>query len=199
MSIDDNEVHHARSIVDEIFGSRNFIASIVWEKDTLRKVQLNTYLQTTISFFSIPRMLISGNETFSPALKNKITGIRIQTMTLVVFGNLVVLMLVTSIAKVHTLLLLHLGELYLDLLRVLIGEFLKKNWKIWIGKDVYGGEKTVQMCLLSNVSYQRYGKVSFQEPFGLIQKLGIPKKLNKRLLKFFEMFQKFLPLRNPLV
>jgi adenine-specific DNA-methyltransferase len=32
MSIDDNEVHHARSIMDEIFGVNNFIATIIWQK-----------------------------------------------------------------------------------------------------------------------------------------------------------------------
>jgi len=32
MSIDDNEVHHARSIMDEIFGRENFIATIIWQK-----------------------------------------------------------------------------------------------------------------------------------------------------------------------
>ncbi len=32
MSIDDNEVQHARSILDEIFGSENFIATIIWQK-----------------------------------------------------------------------------------------------------------------------------------------------------------------------
>ncbi len=32
MSIDDNEVHHARSIMDEIFGAQNFIATVIWQK-----------------------------------------------------------------------------------------------------------------------------------------------------------------------
>ena len=32
MSIDDNEIHNARSILDEIFGHRNFIATVIWEK-----------------------------------------------------------------------------------------------------------------------------------------------------------------------
>jgi adenine specific DNA methylase Mod len=32
MSIDDNEVHHARLILNEIFGENNFIASIIWQK-----------------------------------------------------------------------------------------------------------------------------------------------------------------------
>lgn len=31
-SIDDNEVHHLRMLMDEIFGEENFIASIMWEK-----------------------------------------------------------------------------------------------------------------------------------------------------------------------
>ena len=32
MSIDDNEVHHARSVMDEIFGSQNFITTVIWQK-----------------------------------------------------------------------------------------------------------------------------------------------------------------------
>ena len=32
MSIDDNEVHHARAILDEIFGEQNFIGVIAWQK-----------------------------------------------------------------------------------------------------------------------------------------------------------------------
>ncbi|MFM8319372.1 MAG: site-specific DNA-methyltransferase [Chloroflexota bacterium] len=37
MSIDDNEVHHARSLLDEIFGTHNFIAEIIWEKSYAAK------------------------------------------------------------------------------------------------------------------------------------------------------------------
>jgi len=32
VSIDDNEVHHLRAVMDEIFGAKNFIASFVWQK-----------------------------------------------------------------------------------------------------------------------------------------------------------------------
>lgn len=32
MTIDDNELHQARSILDEIFGTTNFIANVVWHK-----------------------------------------------------------------------------------------------------------------------------------------------------------------------
>ena len=37
MSIDDNEVHHARNVMDEIFGSENFIVEIIWEKSYAAK------------------------------------------------------------------------------------------------------------------------------------------------------------------
>jgi len=32
VSIDDGELHHLRGLMDEVFGSRNFIATIVWQK-----------------------------------------------------------------------------------------------------------------------------------------------------------------------
>jgi adenine-specific DNA-methyltransferase len=34
MTIDDNEVHHARSVLDDIFGQERFIACVVWQKRT---------------------------------------------------------------------------------------------------------------------------------------------------------------------
>jgi len=32
ISIDDNEQHHLRMLMDEIFGEENFIAAITWQK-----------------------------------------------------------------------------------------------------------------------------------------------------------------------
>ncbi len=32
ISIDDNEVHHLRAIMDEIFGEQNFVATVIWQK-----------------------------------------------------------------------------------------------------------------------------------------------------------------------
>ena len=32
VSIDDNEVHHLRGLMDEVFGEENFVASVIWEK-----------------------------------------------------------------------------------------------------------------------------------------------------------------------
>jgi adenine-specific DNA-methyltransferase len=33
MTIDDNEIHRARAILDEIFGSANFVAECIWQKN----------------------------------------------------------------------------------------------------------------------------------------------------------------------
>jgi len=32
VSIDDNEVHHLRGLMDEVFGEENFVATVIWEK-----------------------------------------------------------------------------------------------------------------------------------------------------------------------
>ncbi len=37
VSIDDGEVHHLRSMVDELFGPENFVALFIWEKRTTRE------------------------------------------------------------------------------------------------------------------------------------------------------------------
>ncbi len=34
VSIDDNEVHYLKAIMDEVFGRRNFVANVVWQKRT---------------------------------------------------------------------------------------------------------------------------------------------------------------------
>jgi DNA modification methylase len=33
MSIDDNEVHHARALLDEVFGRKNFVDTVIWQKN----------------------------------------------------------------------------------------------------------------------------------------------------------------------
>jgi len=41
ISIDDNEVAHLRLLLDEIFGARNFVANVVWQKRTSPDGRLN--------------------------------------------------------------------------------------------------------------------------------------------------------------
>lgn len=33
MTLDDNEIHHARMLLDDIFGSENFVATVIWHKN----------------------------------------------------------------------------------------------------------------------------------------------------------------------
>jgi len=33
ITLDDNEIHHARSILDDIFGEQNFVATCIWHKN----------------------------------------------------------------------------------------------------------------------------------------------------------------------
>jgi adenine-specific DNA-methyltransferase len=40
VSIDDNEVHHLRALMDEVFGEENFVASAVWQKRTSPDMRL---------------------------------------------------------------------------------------------------------------------------------------------------------------
>jgi adenine-specific DNA-methyltransferase len=40
MSLDDNEIGHARSLFDEVFGERNFLATVIWQKRTAPDARL---------------------------------------------------------------------------------------------------------------------------------------------------------------
>ncbi len=33
ITLDDNEVHHARAVLDEVFGEQNFVATCIWQKN----------------------------------------------------------------------------------------------------------------------------------------------------------------------
>ena len=49
ISIDDNEVQNLRAVMDEIFGPRNFIATLIWHKVYSPKALRRTYPKTTIT------------------------------------------------------------------------------------------------------------------------------------------------------
>jgi hypothetical protein len=46
MTLDDHEVHHARILMDEIFGPENFLANITWEKTQTPEVTGAPFLET---------------------------------------------------------------------------------------------------------------------------------------------------------
>jgi DNA modification methylase len=46
MTLDDHEVHHARVLMDEIFGPENFLANITWEKTQIPERTVSPFLET---------------------------------------------------------------------------------------------------------------------------------------------------------
>ena len=47
ITLDDNEVHHARAMLDEIFGAENFLAHMAWEKVYSPRMDASTDSTTT--------------------------------------------------------------------------------------------------------------------------------------------------------
>src|SRR5438105_11918947 len=43
VSIDDNEVHHLRALMDEVFGEKNFLSTIAWQKVFAPKPAAKTF------------------------------------------------------------------------------------------------------------------------------------------------------------
>lgn len=52
VSIDDNEVHHLRALMDEVFGEENFVATVIWEKVYSPKSSAN-YLSENHDFIVV--------------------------------------------------------------------------------------------------------------------------------------------------
>ena len=87
ISIDDNEKHNLRSIMDEIFGGNNFIATVIWQKIFSPKNTARHLSRATIIYCSMARMRISGDRISFHVWRLKHSDIRIPTMTLVVRGH----------------------------------------------------------------------------------------------------------------
>jgi len=50
ISIDDQESHYLKVLCDEVFGRKNFIANVIWQKNILEVMMLNGYLIIMIMF-----------------------------------------------------------------------------------------------------------------------------------------------------
>ncbi len=63
VSIDDNEASNLRSIMNEIFGSRNFIATIIWQKIFSPKNTARHLSESHDYILLMQEILIFGNQT----------------------------------------------------------------------------------------------------------------------------------------
>ena len=64
VSIDDNEVHHLRALMDEVFGEENFVATVIWEKVYSPKSSAK-YLSENHDFIVV---YARNKEEFNPGL-----------------------------------------------------------------------------------------------------------------------------------
>lgn len=63
VSIDDNEVHHLRMLMDEIFGEENFIAQLVWEKGRKNDAKLFSVGHEYIIVYAYSREVLRQHNT----------------------------------------------------------------------------------------------------------------------------------------
>ena len=76
LQLDDNEVFYAKVLIDEIFGRRNFISSVVWQKVFAKKNKAlissshDTLLVYAKDISKVQRNLLSRNDIQTKAFKN---------------------------------------------------------------------------------------------------------------------------------
>ena len=63
VSIDDNEVHHLRMLMDEVFGENNFIANIVWQaRESVSSDTLISLAHHHLLFYTTNKVIIDKNK-----------------------------------------------------------------------------------------------------------------------------------------
>ena len=63
ITLDDNEVHYAKVLCDEVFGRANFIATVIWQKVyTIKKIQLGISRRCMITFWFMRKGKSLGNQ-----------------------------------------------------------------------------------------------------------------------------------------
>ena len=93
MTLDDNEVHRARGMLDEIFGSRRSLGQIAWQKRTSREsgwrrcIVLH-YLRASIMCWSIRRHIETLGNCIVISCRRIMLATRIPTTIPVVYGRL---------------------------------------------------------------------------------------------------------------
>ena len=86
ISIDDNEQHHLRMLMDEVFKAQNFVTNIIWQKNSVRKMTLSIFRTITILCCVTQRTKKHGGLFCYQELRNTTHDILIQTMIHVVLG-----------------------------------------------------------------------------------------------------------------
>jgi adenine-specific DNA-methyltransferase len=101
VSIDDNEVHRLRSLMDEVFGEENFVATIIWEKFTRQRAARSTFPKITITSSCTRATKRIGNSVCYRELKKRTRAIQIRITTRAVRGNRATYQRAIHIAKAN--------------------------------------------------------------------------------------------------
>lgn len=90
ISIDDVELPNTRLLMDEVFGSSNFITTIIWHKNYAPNPVQNISLRTMTTLYVTPKVKQHGSLIYFHAPKNKIKSIRIPIMIQEDYGDRII-------------------------------------------------------------------------------------------------------------
>ena len=60
VTIDDNETHYVKVVMDEVLGRKNFVANVLWQKAFSPKIRHSIFRKTTITFWYLQKMVSGG-------------------------------------------------------------------------------------------------------------------------------------------
>ena len=85
ISIDDNEAANLKLVCDEIFGEENFVANVIWQKNTRQPMMQKGFQPCMITYWFIRKTLLSS-ANYYPERKARTNHIKMMTMTDAGFG-----------------------------------------------------------------------------------------------------------------
>ena len=80
ITIDDNEAHYLKVVMDEVFGRKNFISNVIWQKNSLRKMTLSGLVIAMITSSVLQKIRLLGDPTSYHVLNGWIIAIRTLMM-----------------------------------------------------------------------------------------------------------------------
>ena len=158
ISIDDNEIHHLRDLMDEVFGDGNFVATVIWEKVYSPKSSAKFFSDNHdfIVVYARNKCLLNLGSFPEPNRPTPVTPI--PTTIHAVLGSPATCLPGTLIARESTPLSVPVGNSSKGPLQDASGRFRRRLSGKCTTITVSGGERTrikYQLSLLQNSTKQR--------------------------------------------
>ena len=87
ITIDDNEAHYLKVVCDEVFGRRNFVSNVTWQKTSRQRAVRDIYPAVMITFSYSPEILSGGSGICSRVRISRTIVTRMPTMTIGALGS----------------------------------------------------------------------------------------------------------------